>query len=248
MAHPLDHEALLTDALTESRRREVHEVAREVEREPAVAEGPCLQARCVGHGDHQHPAGQQQSRGLAQRAPGIAAGARASARRPPPRTPRRGRRARCRPRPGGPGCARGRAPLGRRPGARRAGRRRRRRRRAPGRAARRRPAFGRGWRATGAEARRPGRKSALRSAGTNPRRPARAPRRWATGRLWLRRNAGTVFVPAVGGRPRRRASRTMRSASPVCSSRTASRAARLATWRRITPIHDRRTRRRWRGR
>jgi len=46
---------------------QVHEVARRVQVQPAVAEAPGLDARCVGHGDHEQAAGQEQPGGVSQR-------------------------------------------------------------------------------------------------------------------------------------------------------------------------------------
>ena len=136
-------------------RREVDEVARRVEVQPAVAEDPRLEAARVGHRDDEHAAGREQPRGVAHGVPGVRQvlervpehdrGPFAADRR---RAARRGRR-------GGRPRARARPPRG--PGApgRRSACRRRRRRRAPGRAARSRRAGRRGGRACGAAARRP---------------------------------------------------------------------------------------------
>src|SRR5581483_10468654 len=50
---------------------EVHQVTREVEREPAVAERRGLEAVAVRHGYHQHAAGAQQAGGVTERIAGV---------------------------------------------------------------------------------------------------------------------------------------------------------------------------------
>ena len=66
-AHPLHLEALLANSGEQRRRGDVSEVTRQVERKPPVAERARLQARRIGHRDHQHSTRDKQPRDLAQR-------------------------------------------------------------------------------------------------------------------------------------------------------------------------------------
>ncbi len=54
------------------RGRHVHEMARQVEREPAISEEPGLEAGGVGHRDDQHAARLEQSGGMADHLTGVA--------------------------------------------------------------------------------------------------------------------------------------------------------------------------------
>ena len=62
VTHPLDPEPEGLDLGQQRRGADVDQVARQVQREPAVTEQPRLQARRVGHGDDEDPARHDQRR------------------------------------------------------------------------------------------------------------------------------------------------------------------------------------------
>ena len=64
---PLDRDGVAGEPAQQRARRDVHQVAREVEREPTVAEGLCLPGAGVGDGDDQDAVGREQARGDVER-------------------------------------------------------------------------------------------------------------------------------------------------------------------------------------
>jgi hypothetical protein len=67
VAHPLDLEPQRLELGDQRARADVHQVPWQVQVQPSVAEQPGLEAGRVGHGDDQHPAGNEQVRGVPQR-------------------------------------------------------------------------------------------------------------------------------------------------------------------------------------
>ncbi len=87
VAHPLDAQAGAANAVDEGPRRDVHEVPREVQVQPAIAEDPRLEAVDVGDGDDDDTVGGQrrgQLRDLLPRVRKVLETVPEDDRRPPP--------------------------------------------------------------------------------------------------------------------------------------------------------------------